>query len=435
MTNSGISYLDSLTGYESTGAVAAPSIAAMKRLVEQMSSPQAAYPCVHVTGTNGKGSTSTMTAGLLRAAGLNVGLYTSPHLRHMGERISVNGVPSTDADLGQALAAVRDAADALGMVPSWFEAITAAGFRIFADAGVDVAVIEVGMLGRWDATNVIDADVAVVTNVELDHVEFAGASRAAIAREKAGIITPGATLILGETDLALRPILDARRPGAVLSLGDGLRYRRRFAPAAGHTMLDVQVGAGPWQTLRPPMDGEHQYINATLALAAAEARLGRRLTPAEVQDGMAASRLPGRLQIVSRAPLIIADVAHNPAAATAVRAAIDRQYPQRSALTLLCGVLRGRDPITFLRALGAQEADRVVVTTPSSPRAMPAAELADAARQLGIAVAAEPDPSRALAAAVSSSQPEDLILVTGSHYLIGPILDTVQLPPDEITVA
>lgn len=209
-----------------------------------------------------------MTAGLLRAAGLNVGLYTSPHLRHIGERVSINGVPSTDAILGQALTAVRDAADALGIVPSWFEAITAAGFHIFAEAGVDVAVIEVGMLGRWDSTNVIDAGVAVITNVELDHVEFAGASRAAIAREKAGIISPGAALILGETDPALRPIFDARRPGPVLSLGTGLRYRRRFVPAAGHAIVEAQIGAGPWQTLCPPMDGEHQCGNAALALAA-----------------------------------------------------------------------------------------------------------------------------------------------------------------------
>jgi dihydrofolate synthase/folylpolyglutamate synthase len=428
MTISAMSYLDSLAGYESTGAVAAPSTAPMRRLLERMGSPQTAYPCVHVTGTNGKGSTSIMTAGLLRAAGLNAGLYTSPHLRHIGERVSVNGLPSTDAVLGQALAVVRDAAGALGMVPSWFEAITAAGFYIFADAGVDVAVTEVGMLGRWDATNVIDAGVAVVTNVELDHVEFAGASRAAIAREKAGIITAGATLILGETDPALRPIFDARRPGAVISLGTGLRYRRRVVPATGHTMVDVQIGAGPWQTLRPPMDGEHQCVNAALALAAAQAHLGRRLTPAEIRDGITGSQLPGRLQIISQAPLIIIDVAHNPAAATAVRAAIDRQYPQRSALTLLCDVLRGRDPIPFLHALGAQDTDRVVVTTPSSPRAMPAAELAGAARRLGIAVWVEPDPSRALAAAVSSSQSEDLILVTGSHHLAGPILDAVQAP-------
>ncbi|MCB0969410.1 MAG: hypothetical protein KDB37_21450, partial [Ilumatobacter sp.] len=188
---SALAYLDDHASYDKTGRVDSPSIEPISRLCSAMGDPHLAQPVIHVTGTNGKGSTVQMISRLLMAQGLTVGTYTSPHLERVNERIKRNGEPISDDEFGEVIAGVADMEAITGVRPTYFEAVTAAAFRWFADVAVDVAVVEVGMLGRWDATNIVDAQVAVVTNIALDHTEFAGPTTVDIAREKAGIIKPG----------------------------------------------------------------------------------------------------------------------------------------------------------------------------------------------------------------------------------------------------
>jgi dihydrofolate synthase/folylpolyglutamate synthase len=237
-----MAYLNGLTGYEQTGCLEWPAIERMARLAGALGNPQRAYPVVHLTGTNGKGSTAAMIASLLRGRELRVGTYTSPHISRVAERVTVDGKSVADAGLARAVGQVRRAATRAGGTPSWFEALTAAAFWLLAEARVDVAVIEVGMLGRWDATNVADGAMAVVTNVELDHTDVAGPTRAAIAAEKAGIVKPGATLILGERDPELRAIFEARRPGRILTAGREMTWRNRHRTPAG-SVVDL---VNPW---------------------------------------------------------------------------------------------------------------------------------------------------------------------------------------------
>ncbi len=194
-----LAYLDEHATYEKTGRITSPSIDTITALCAAMGDPQDAAPVIHVTGTNGKGSTAQMISRLLVSSGLTVGTYTSPHLERINERISRNGEPISDDEFAEQIAAIADLEVIVGRRPSYFEIVTAAAFRWFADVAVDVMVIEVGLLGRWDATNVVDADVAVITNIGMDHTEFAGPTLAHIAREKAGIIKPRSATIVGET--------------------------------------------------------------------------------------------------------------------------------------------------------------------------------------------------------------------------------------------
>ena len=225
-------YLDQHTNLEATaGRAEGLSLDRMRALVGVLGDPQTAYPVIHITGTNGKGSVARMVTELLRASGLSVGTYTSPHLERINERIAWDGEPIDDSRLAEAITAVSEVEPLAGVTPSYFEILTAAAFRYFAEVAVDVAVVEVGMLGRYDATNVADATVAVLTNVGHDHTDGVGAWRAAIAEEKVGIVKPGCTFVLGETDPELRPIFAAT--GSVRDLGPRRGFRLRIVES-GH---------------------------------------------------------------------------------------------------------------------------------------------------------------------------------------------------------
>jgi dihydrofolate synthase/folylpolyglutamate synthase len=416
----GLDYLDRLTGYEMTSAAPRRSTTDTERLLAELGNPHRTYPAIHVTGTNGKGSTSAMAAALLTEAGLRVGLYTSPHLIACGERIRVDGKPATDDDLNGLLDQVRAAADKIGLTPSWFEALTVAGLLRFAQADIDVAVVEVGMLGRWDATNVLNAATVVITNVDLDHMEFAGNSRTAIAREKAGIIHRGATLVLGEGDPDLQPIFTERQPARVLRLGRDYTVACRSARRNGQT-LDIGRGDRTLRDVDLPLIGDHQARNAVVALAAAEAHLGTSLSERAVVHALGRIRLPGRLHTIAGGQVIV-DVAHNPAGAAAVRAGVDEAFGSQRRRVLVVGTLRGRDPSAFLAALGAGSADTVVATQPRSPRRLPAAQIAAAAELLGSPIVIEPDPLRALHQARGLAHADGVVVVTGSHLLAGTVL-------------
>jgi len=415
-----MAYLDGLTGYEQTGRLDSPTLERMVRLTGAMGDPQRGYPVIHLTGTNGKGSTAAMTASLLRGQGLRVGTYTSPHITRLAERVTIDGEPVSDEHLARAVEEVRQAAGRAGVTPSWFEAVTAAAFWLLAAARVQVAVIEVGMLGRWDATNVADGAVAVITNVELDHTEVAGPTRAAIAAEKAGIIKPGAALILGERDPALRPIFEARKPGRILTTGREMSWRHRRLTPDG-AVVDLINRWGLRTDVRIGMLGAHQSDNALLALTAAEAFTGVAIPADAVTAALSAVRVPGRLEIIATNPVVALDGAHNPAAAAALRQGVEENFASLAPRVLLFGALAGRDPAAFLDQAGVRSADLVITTQATSPRAVPADVLAQVARGFGVPVTAVPLPAQALAAAHAAAGPRGLVIATGSLSLVGPL--------------
>ena len=247
-------YLDEHATYEKTGRITSPSLDNITALCEAMGDPQHAAPAIHITGTNGKGSTAQMISRLLVASGLTVGTYTSPHLERINERISRNLEPISDDDLAEQIAAIADLEAIIGRRPGYFEIMTAAAFRWFADVAVDVMVIEVGLLGRWDATNVVDATVAVVTNIGMDHTEFAGPTLDDIAREKAGIIKPGSATVVGETRPELVSIFAAAGGAALLAVDDDFELVGNRL-AIGGRLLDIRTPTTIYTDVYLPLNG------------------------------------------------------------------------------------------------------------------------------------------------------------------------------------
>src|ERR1700686_3116271 len=279
-----LAFLDVHVNFETAPARRlAPTLDRMRALCTLLGEPQQAYPVVHLTGTNGKGSTARMISALLAAHGLSVGTYTSPHLERINERWVWNGEPIDDDTLAKPPPDLEPFEDHLGVRLSHFEVLTAAALRWFADVAVDVAVLEVGLGGRWDATNGADGAVAVVTNVGLDHAEVIGPTRAHIAAEKSGIVKPDSILVLGEPDPALVPIFEARAPSA-LWLRDRDFGCTRNLLAVGGRLVDLRTPSGETDDVFVPLHGPHQGDNAAAALAATEAFFGRRLDPSTVAD-------------------------------------------------------------------------------------------------------------------------------------------------------
>jgi dihydrofolate synthase/folylpolyglutamate synthase len=393
----------------------------MESLVELLGSPQLQYPAIHITGTNGKTSVARMTTALLVAAGLSVGTDTSPYLERFNERIAWNGDPIPDEELDRILVHIADVEPLLSGRPSYFEIVNSAALEWFADVAVDVAVIEVGLGGAWDSTNVVDGRVAVVTNVELDHVEYLGTTRAEIAAEKAGIVKPGATLVLGETDRELAPIFVERDPARVLMRGIDFGVRANVL-ALGGRVVDLFTPYAAYSDVFLPLHGAHQGDNAAAALAAAESFLDRALGHDVVKAAFASVESPGRLEVVGHHPLVVIDGTKNVAGARAVRVALDEEFPDTER-TWVIGVLRQKDAREMLEALGVTEADRVVCCRPEIPRARDPEEVADAARALRVPAARIAVVDRvadAVRHAVATTPPDGQVIVAGSLYVAGP---------------
>lgn len=415
-----LAYLDEHVNLERmlAGRTDAPTLDRMRRLAHVLGDPQGAAPVVHVTGTNGKGSTSQVIGRVLTAHGLTVGTFASPHLQRINERMLLDGEPIGDDDFADMIAAVAAVEPFSGVRPSYFEILTAAAFRWFADLPVDVVVLEVGMLGRWDATNVADGRVAVVTNVELDHTEYAGPTRAHIAAEKAGIVKPGSTLVLGEGDPSLAPVFDGAGAAEVWRRGDdfGVVDNRT---ALGGRVLSLRTPGGAYGDLFLPLHGAHQGDNAAVAVAAVEALLGAPPRPELVAEGFAGVRMPGRFEVVGHRPLVVLDGAHNPAGARVANAVLSGDFAVEGRRIDVVGMLHGKDPVEMLTALGSGRSDVVVCCTAPSPRALPAAEIAAAARALGRDALVVDDVAAAVEAALDEAESDDCVLVSGSLYVVG----------------
>lgn len=403
----------------------------IEMLLDLLGSPQRAYPSIHLTGTNGKTSTARMIDSLLRAFGLRTGRYTSPHLETVRERISLDGEP---VDEQRFVTAYREVAPLARLVDqrsaeplTYFDLTTALAFATFADAPVDVAVVEVGLGGAEDSTNVLAAGVTVLTPIGLDHTEWLGDTISDIALHKAGIIHKGATVIsAGQEEEAARPVLERCAEVGATIAREGAEFGvLRRAVAVGGQVLTLQGLGGQYEELFVPLHGAHQAQNAAVALAAVEAFLGagarRQLDVETVREGFAAVSSPGRLERVRTAPTVLLDGAHNPQGMAATVTALQEEFAF-SKLVAVLGVLADKDAFSLLELL-EPVVDQLVVTRNSSPRAMPTRELATLAVDVfgpDRVVAAEqmPDAIEAAVALAEQDVPGELagvgVLVTGS---------------------
>jgi dihydrofolate synthase/folylpolyglutamate synthase len=374
-----------------------PSLERIRDLVDILGSPQRAYPVIHVTGTNGKSSTARMIDALLRERGLRVGMYTSPELHTMRERIGIDGEPVGEERFAEIYDDVLPYAELIdakhGVKVSFFEMLTAMAFAAFAEAPVDVAVVEVGMGGEWDATNVADGTVAVVTPIGLDHTEMLGDTIEAIAGEKAGIIKSGAIAVLAQQPVEAAEVLlhRATEVGATVAR-EGIEFgvlQRELA--VGGQQVRLQGLLGTYDDIFLPLFGDYQASNAACALAAVEAfarggatgepaGLGDQLGADLVRAAFAAAPSPGRLEIVRTGPTVLVDATHNPAGMAATAAALTEEF----GFTRLVGILAvmGDKDVTGVLEELEPVVDELIVSRNSSPRAMPAQDLAVVAREV-----------------------------------------------------
>jgi dihydrofolate synthase/folylpolyglutamate synthase len=398
----------------------APTLERIQELTTLLGSPQLDVPTVHITGTNGKTSTVRMVAELLRAHGSKVGAYTSPNLERINDRMSIDGVEVDDDTFDELLRTVQRAEPHMTEPPSYFEILTAAALYWFSDEAVDAAVIEVGLGGTWDATNVVDADVAVVTNVALDHVEYLGPTRESIATDKAGIITPMSSLALGETDPELVEIFAARDPQQLLLRGRDFDIAANRL-AVGGRAVDIYTPRARYDDVFLSLHGAHQADNAALALAAAELFVDAPIDDAVVREAYATATSPGRMEFVARQPLVILDGAHNVAGARALRDALDEELGPMPR-TLVIGLLREKDPAEMLGAFGLDGTQRIIVCRPPSPRAHDPAEVAKAAEAMGFdpeAIDIVDEVRAAVGTALLETPDEGQLVITGSLYVVG----------------
>ena len=411
-----------------------PRLDATRRAVELLGDPQRSYPIIHITGTNGKTSTSRIIESILRAYGLRTGLMTSPHLVRVNERIVIDGQPISNRalatnwdDIRPFLDLVDGELEAKGEPTlTFFEALTVLAYASFADAPVDVAIIEVGMGGEWDSTNVADGQVAVFTPIALDHTQRLGSTLAEIARTKSGIIKPAANVVSAQqSPEALAELTRAAEltESSFALEGDGFGLENTTL-AVGGQQITVRGLAETYSELFLPLFGDHQAHNAAVAIAAVESFLGGGSQPLVgdvLAEGLATATSHGRLQIIGTEPTVLVDAAHNPHGAAALASAL-QSYFQFEEITFVIGVLEDKDARGIIQAL-APIAERFHVTQSQSDRAIPYEELADLVLELSHEDATYQfesfhhavDDARTWAA----QAPRRAVVVTGSITLVG----------------
>ncbi len=332
---------------------AVPTLQPIIDTLALLADPQSDYPTVHITGTNGKGTTTTLASALLSATGLRVGTFTSPDLHAINERIAVNGEPIDDEDFILLLSRLADVEAVSSLALTRFELLTVAALLHFSDEGVDVAVIEVGMGGTWDSTNVINSAVAVLTNVDLDHTAVLGSTIRQIASDKVGIFRPEAIAVVATTNAIVVEIAQQRASelGATLwLLGDSFVLERNEL-ALGGRAITVRTPFETYEDVLVSLHGIHQGINAATAIVAAEAFLGRALGHEVVSSALANARMPGRMELISRRPMIVVDGAHNPAGVRALVATLDGAFHVEGERRCVRGMLSARDVDDMVRPL------------------------------------------------------------------------------------
>jgi len=408
-------------------------LAHMRVLLQAMQHPERRFPSVLIAGTNGKGSTAATLASILRASGLKTGLYTSPHLVQINERIRINGLPIRDDDFALLHSAVDRAAEhlvaqgELPWHPSFFEMMTAITFEYFARERVDLAVLEVGMGGRLDATNVVDPRVSIITDVSLDHQKFLGNTVGEIAREKAGILRRDGVVVT----LPQHPEANDVIGNAILELGargvNAVPYVPPLVSSESRAFNRYPLQVISEQIfVETPLVGRHQLRNVALAIAAAVELHDQgfaTISAKTIERGIRETHWPGRFQVIppnSGWPQMILDVAHNPAGAWALRSALSERYEGRP-LILVFGAMRDKAVAEMTEVL-FPVAERVIATRPDNPRAASPEEIQQAAARTGVEVEAIEDVSAALERAKALSSEQTLVVVTGSIYLVGEVM-------------
>jgi dihydrofolate synthase/folylpolyglutamate synthase len=421
-----LAWLDGHVNFEATmpSRRSLPTLDRMREVMSLLGDPHRAAPVVHLTGTNGKGSTAAMVTSLLAARGLSVGTYTSPNLHRVNERIARHGVPIDDDALLDVLETLARLEPLLSEPLTRFELLTAAAFLHFADEAVDVAVVEVGVGGRWDSTNVADGDVAVITNVSYDHTDVLGPTLEDIASDKSGIVKARSRVVVGETAPALVSLVrDAARSAGAAQLwarGDDFATTANRV-AVGGRLVDVRTPGGAYGEVLVPLHGSHQGDNASCALTAVEAFFGAPLDADVVDEAFAAVRVPGRLEVVGRHPLVVLDGAHNVAGMTVLARALVEDVPVLGETVAVVGMLGGRDPVAMLDLLLTAGVRAVVVCTPPSPRALAAPVVAEAATGLGMDVTVVDAPADALREALGRVAADGRVVACGSLYVVAEV--------------
>ncbi|HEY5112179.1 MAG TPA: Mur ligase family protein [Acidimicrobiales bacterium] len=402
---------------------AIPTLEPVRDTLTLFADPQGDFPTIHVTGTNGKGTTTTLTSALLQATGLRVGAFTSPDLHSINERIAVNAEPIDDEAFISALERLSDVEAVSGIALTRFELLTVAALLHFSDEGVDVAVIEVGMGGTWDSTNVIDSDVEVLTNVDLDHTAVLGSTVGEIARDKVGIFRHDGVAIVATTNAIVVQIAQgkAEEIGSTLwLLGEDFELEENEL-ALGGRAITLRTPYAYYEEILVSLHGIHQGVNAATAIVAAEAFLGRALGEEVVVTSLRNARMPGRMEIVGRNPMIVVDGAHNPAGVRALVATLDGAFDVRGERRCVIGMLTGRDVDDMVAPLVGAGFTEFHCCAPRSPRALAVGELAAALRRNGAVAFEHPNATSALAHARERSTDDDLIVVAGSLYLVAEV--------------
>lgn len=415
-----VAYLDA-----HIGAGIQPGLDRIRLLVDTMGSPHEGYPIIQVAGTNGKTSTTRLAALLLVAHGLSTGTYTSPHLEVIEERLGVNGRIATREELALAVTDVAVFADLLEATGdtrfSYFELTTAMAFAFFAEHAVEAAVVEVGLGGRLDATNVVDADVAVLTSVGLDHTEYLGNTIEAIAQEKLAIAGPGSILVTGSLPPEAAELArQAARTLGIQHRAFGVDFSVEATMAVGGWVLDIHGAEADYTDLRLNVHGRHQTINAAVAVAAGEAMMGRALGREAMTEAMATFTTPGRMEPILVEPLTVLDGAHNVEGFATLESALAEEFPT-TRWVLVLGVMGDKDVEAMVRAV-SERLEAVVTTAIDDERAVAAAELASrVSGLLYVPVEVMGDPAQAVRLARSLAGADGAVLVAGSLYLVGEV--------------
>ncbi len=397
-------------------------------LAERLGRPDRAYPTVHIAGTNGKGSTAAFLEAILRNAGFRTGLNTSPHLERISERIRIGGVEVSDEQFAETFARILAVIEELlaeGKLrahPTYFESVTALAFEVFAREHVDFGVIEVGLGGRLDATNIVTPAISIITRIDFDHENFLGHSLPEIAAEKAGILKPSTPAVIAPQLPEVREVLLARAQELhcpVLETNEVFRVTREPAEEGCERATVVEKAAGQTYAVAPSLPGRFQLQNALNALAAARLlqERGYRISDENIVQGIASTQWPGRLERVAKRPDVYFDGAHNPAAAKELATFLEENFHGRK-VYIVFGAMRDKavDEVTGALFPHARE---VLFTEPRTPRAVSAAQLARMAGHHAERLSVYPEAEQALEAALAKAQPEDAIFITGSLYLVG----------------
>ena len=424
-----VDYLDSLINYENTAKYdygTSFKLDRMKRFAGLMGDPQANVPSAHIAGSKGKGSTASFLAGILKEAGLSTGIFTSPHLLSVRERIRINDGAISEEAFTAIIERIVPVAKKLelehGERPTYFEACTMAAFLYFDDQRADCMVLETGLGGRLDSTNIVTPLVSVITSISYEHTDKLGRTLGSIAFEKAGIIKPGVPVICAAQDIAAMKVIDgaaAKNNSTLTRIGREIGFNVTSAGMDGQS-FDIKGPSWKYEDLSITLLGGHQVENASLAVAAAEILKSEwgSIDEGAVRRGVSGTRWPGRLDVVKRNPLIVLDGAHNKASADRLRVAVKSVF-EYNRLHVILGVMAEKDLAGICEEL-SPAADKVYVTRSGSPRAADPAILESLFKGLGKEdVFVARDVTHALDAAEIDASPDDMILVTGSLYVVG----------------